>query len=237
MILGINLAFTSLLLKSGCSVVLADLALTKEAQALVAAHPHPAPEPGQPSALFKKTDVTDWAQLTDLWETAQSLFPRIELVVNGAGIYEPPSSTFWNRPSSKSTKDDPAQKLGVYHTFAVNLMAPIRLAQIAIDYWIQNREVEGNLLWIASLAGYVHSMHTPLYFSSKAAIISMARSLGPLRRLFGIRNAAICPGLAHVSLDVSHSGELPSAHQPPISRFSRCQTLTSMPFNQFLRAS
>lgn len=83
----------------------------------------------------------------------------------------------------------------------MNTIAPIRLAQIAIDYWLQNRDIQGNLLWIASLGGYVHSMHTPLYFASKAAIVSMVKSLGGLKKEFGIRNAAVCPGAVYVSED------------------------------------
>lgn len=33
-----------------------------------------------------------------------------------------------------------------------------------------DRHIEGNLLWVASLGSYVHSMQTALYFESKAAI-------------------------------------------------------------------
>ncbi|KAF1357103.1 hypothetical protein BDV97DRAFT_24813 [Delphinella strobiligena] len=77
-------------------------------------------------------------------------------------------------------------------------MAPIRLSQIAVDYWFRHPDAEmnfdGNLVWMASVCGYVHLMQSPLYFSSKAAIISMAKCLSPLRRMFGIRNAAVCPG-------------------------------------------
>ncbi|KAL0782136.1 hypothetical protein CaCOL14_000042 [Colletotrichum acutatum] len=91
-------------------------------------------------------------------------------------------------------EQDPVDsKAGQYKTFAVNTIGPIRLAQIAIDYWLQDRNIKGNLLWIASLGGYVHSMHTPMYFASKAAIVSMVKSLGGLRKELGIRNAAVCP--------------------------------------------
>ncbi|KAG7047254.1 hypothetical protein JMJ77_0010608 [Colletotrichum scovillei] len=103
---------------------------------------------------------------------------------------------------TKHCKDsDPIDaKVGQYKTFAVNTTGPIRLAQIAIDYWLQNRNIEGNLLWIASLGGYVHSMHTPMYFASKAAIVSMVKSLGGLRKELGIRNAAVCPGAVYTPI-------------------------------------
>lgn len=159
-----------MLLEAGCSVILADLKLRPEAEELVSKFPNP-PAQGRAFAHFQQTDISDWAQISALWETALKVVPQIDLVVNGAGLYEPPSSTFWNAPGvSDLAQDKPDQKPGVYHTFAVNTMGPIRLAQIAIDYWLENRHVEGNLLWVASLGAYVHSMQTPLYFASKAAV-------------------------------------------------------------------
>lgn len=57
------------------------------------------------------------------------------------------------------------------------------------------------------MGGYVHSMQTPLYFASKAAIVSMVKSLGGLKNLFGIRNAAVCPGAVGVSC--FHTSSIP----------------------------
>lgn len=150
--LGINLAFVKLLLEAGCSVILADLKLRPEAEELVSRYPQTSDK--AVFAKFQQTDVSDWGQITTLWEEALKTFPQIDIVVNGAGLYEPPSSTFWNAPGVSPLAQDKAdQQAGVYRTFAVITMAPIRLAQIAVDYWIQNRSVEGNLLWVASMGG------------------------------------------------------------------------------------
>lgn len=203
-------------------MILADLKLRPEAEELVASFP---PQADKPFALFQPTDVVDWTQISALWEVALAKFPQVDLVLNGAGVYEPPSSTFWNSPGiAPLSQDEPDQKRGVYNTFAVNTMGPIRLAQIAIDYWLEHREVQGNLLWIASLGSYVHSMHSPFYFASKAAVsksfiaaptaeirvltsnfllsVSMVKSLGGMKKSFGIRNAAICPSAVDVSSPV-----------------------------------
>ncbi|TDZ54046.1 17-beta-hydroxysteroid dehydrogenase 14 [Colletotrichum trifolii] len=140
-------------------------------------------------------------QISSLWDTALQAFPQVDIVCNGAGLYEPPASSFWNPPGVSPLAEDPADaKVGQYRTFSVNTIAPIRLAQIAIDYWLQNRAIQGNLLWIASLGGYVHSIHTPMYFASKAAIVSMVKSLGGLRKEVGIRNAAVCPGAVYTPI-------------------------------------
>ncbi|KAK7402832.1 hypothetical protein QQX98_011424 [Neonectria punicea] len=196
---GICLAFAQQLLGGGCSVMIADLKLTPDAEALIARYA--SQDATAPSVDFHQTDISDWAQISTLWEKTLETFGRIDIVVNGAGVYEPPSSTFWNVPGiSPLAKDKVDTSPGVYQTFSVNTMGPIRLAQISIDYWLENRKVEGNLLWIASLGGYVHSLQTPLYFASKAAIVSFVRSLGQLRKRFGIRNAAVCPGAVYTPI-------------------------------------
>ncbi|OHE98237.1 hypothetical protein CORC01_06434 [Colletotrichum orchidophilum] len=198
---GINHAFVEILLQAGCSVIIADLELTPEAEATIAKYSRDAVDSHGSYAIFHKTDVSDWNQISSLWATALKTFPQIDIVCNGAGVYEPPSSCFWNAPGVSPLAQDPADaKIGQYKTFAINTIAPIRLAQIAIDYWLQNRSIQGNLLWIASLGGYVHSMHTPMYFASKAAIVSMVKSLGGLRKELGIQNAAVCPGAVYTPI-------------------------------------
>ncbi|KAK6858107.1 short chain dehydrogenase reductase [Apiospora arundinis] len=212
---GINHALTELLLEAGCSVVMADVRLRPEAQQTLDRYPH---HPGnkdngedhRPSAVFQPTDTGNWAQIRALWETALQTYGRVNIVVNGAGVYEPPSSTFWNPPESSSSLsspspgvgvapvDDPDAAVGQYQTFAINTTGPIRLAQIAVEYWLQHPELQGNMLFFASVAGYVHGLLTPLYFASKAAIISFAKSLGGLREHCGIRSACICPSTVHV---------------------------------------
>lgn len=195
---GINLAFAEQLLGRGCSVLLADLKLRPEAEEVVAKYTS-AGESG-PSALFHKVDLADWAQISSMWKFALQKFPRVDIVCNGAGIYEPPETSFWNPPGiSPLAQDREDANPGQYKTLAVNTAGPIRLAQIALDYWLQNRNVEGNLLWVASMGGYVHNFQAPLYFASKAAIVSFVKSLALLKKELGIRNAAVCPGVVHVS--------------------------------------
>ncbi|KAI8292064.1 3-beta-hydroxycholanate 3-dehydrogenase (NAD(+)) 2 [Colletotrichum sp. SAR 10_99] len=131
-------------------------------------------------AIFHKTDLVDWSQINSLWETALETFPQVDIICNGAGLYEPPSSSFWTLPGvSPLAKDDANAKIGQYQTFSVNTIAPIRLAQIAVDYWLQNRHIKGNMIWVASIGAYVHSVHTPMYFASKAAAISMTEIFQP----------------------------------------------------------
>ncbi|KAK7911688.1 15-hydroxyprostaglandin dehydrogenase [Apiospora marii] len=208
---GINHALSEMLLEAGCSVVMADVRLRPAAQQTVDEHPLAQ----EPSAVFKSTDMSNWAQIRALWDFALQTYGRVHIVVNGAGVYEPPSSAFWNPPGHgaplspgvAAPEDDADAALGQYKTFAINTTGPIRLAQIAVQYWLEHREVGGNLLWFASVAGYLHGIVTPLYYSSKAAIVSMCKSLGALRENTGIRNSSICPGTVHspmIDVDQKH---------------------------------
>jgi len=81
---GISLAFTLRLLEAGCNVVVADLALSPEADALNK-------YTQTPKAIFQKTDVTDWAQLDAAFKVAHEAFGRIDIVCTGAGLSEPAS--------------------------------------------------------------------------------------------------------------------------------------------------
>ncbi|OOF97568.1 hypothetical protein ASPCADRAFT_144204 [Aspergillus carbonarius ITEM 5010] len=196
---GISHALTKILLQEGCSVVMADLTLRPEAEQTLQAARSVIGVNNQPSAIFHQTDVSDWAQLQTLFNKAIDTYGTVNIVVNGAAIYEPPSSTFWHPPGvSPLAQDNPDCSPGVYRTYAVNVMGPIRLAQIALNYWFyhpdEQMNFDGNLVWLSSVCGYVHMMQLPLYFSSKAAINSMVKCLSPLRKMFGIRNAAVCPG-------------------------------------------
>lgn len=81
---GISLAFTLCLLEAGCNVVVADLALSPDAEALNK-------YADAPKAIFQKTDVTDWAQLDAAFQAALSSFGTIDIVCTGAGLSEPVS--------------------------------------------------------------------------------------------------------------------------------------------------
>jgi 3-hydroxybutyrate dehydrogenase len=80
---GICLEFSKLLLENGCNVVIADLGLRPEAEEVV----HRKDTKGR--AIFKQTDVTNWAQLQGAFDAALKEFGSLEIVCPGAGVYEP----------------------------------------------------------------------------------------------------------------------------------------------------
>ncbi|KAF5516051.1 putative oxidoreductase [Colletotrichum siamense] len=189
---GINLAFAEQLLTAGCSVIFADIALRPEAEELIAKYPHPSKDES-PSAVYHKMDQSNWAQVSETWEFALKTFGRVDLLCPGAGIWEPPTSAFWDLPGvSPLAQDDPNAAPGVYNIFAVNAMGPIRFAQIAIDYWLQNK-IAGNLIFVSSLSAYLPTIGTPLYNATKGALNSFTLSLAQMKARLGIRVASMCP--------------------------------------------
>lgn len=85
---GINLSFAVTLLEKGCNVVMADLKLLPEAKELL--DTHSTLREGR-RAIFQKTDVSKWRDLTILFKKTVEEFGAVDIVVPGAGIYEPVS--------------------------------------------------------------------------------------------------------------------------------------------------
>lgn len=86
---GINLCFAIKLLEKGCNVIIADLALRPEAEAVVAKYSSTIGA----EAVFQKTDVTDWPQLDKMFAVATEHFGGADIVCPGAGVYEPASTS------------------------------------------------------------------------------------------------------------------------------------------------
>lgn len=92
---------------------MADVKLRPEAEATVAHYSKENVEKNVAYALFHQTDVSDWNQINSLWDTALQTFPQVDIVCNGAGLYEPPSSSFWNAPGISPLANDPVDaKIG-----------------------------------------------------------------------------------------------------------------------------
>lgn len=99
--IGINLCFASLLLSKGCNVLFADLKLRPEAERIVTEHANPT-NAAVGQAAFQETDVTEWKQLERMFSVAGSYFGGVDIVVPGAGVYEPVNL---HHPCCTSLKD------------------------------------------------------------------------------------------------------------------------------------
>lgn len=184
-------------------MLFADLSLRPEAQNLV--DEHSSKNEGKPRAVFLKTDVVDWTQLSTMFEVADREFGDIDLVCPGAGVFEPHWSNFWHPPGSTKSKDDPNG--GSYATLDINITHPIRVTQLAISYFLS--PTHGNkagpshpkrIVHISSVAGQGAALISPLYFASKHAISAFVRSLGSMEETNAIRVNAVAPGIIKTPL-------------------------------------
>ncbi|KAK1978902.1 short chain dehydrogenase [Colletotrichum cereale] len=207
---GINLAFAKMLLERGCSVMIGDLTLRPGASSLLTQYPHPQ-QLDRPSALFQPTNVASWPQLTQLWARALTSFPQVDIVVPGAGIFEPAWSSFWQPPKTGTnaqteSRDSADADPGTYAVLDVNLTHPIRLSQLAIGYWTQQRR-KSCLVHVSSIAGHASGIGAPLYTASKHGLHGFVRCLGGMRDRLGIRCGAVAPGAVMTPLWLEDPGK------------------------------
>ncbi|UPK91286.1 hypothetical protein LCI18_002221 [Fusarium solani-melongenae] len=200
---GINLCFARMLLEKGCSVLIADLKLQPEAEELLKKYPFPAAD-GQAGAFFQKTNVASWPELSSVWNAAVDKFSSVDIVVAGAGLFEPKWASFWEAPKTESnpntvSADSADADPGHYAVLDVNLASPIRLSQLAIGHWTKTKQ-KGTLVHVGSMAGYGAGITTPLYFASKHGLHGFVRSLGGLRDELGIRVGCVAPGAVRTPL-------------------------------------
>ncbi|OJJ57088.1 hypothetical protein ASPSYDRAFT_59491 [Aspergillus sydowii CBS 593.65] len=201
---GINLSFAKQLLENGCNVLIADLGLRPEAQALVDQYTS-----NGPRAVFQKTDVTVWMQLEQMFQVAEKEFGEIDIVCPGAGVYEPHWSNFWRPPGSEVSRD--ARDSDRYSLIDINITHPIRTTQLAISHFLRHGTDSTRhkaIVHISSIAGQNPSLAAPIYSATKHAISGFVRSLAKLDGRCGIRVTAVAPGVIKTPLWTDHPEKL-----------------------------
>lgn len=211
---GINYCFAKLLLEKNCNVVIADLGLRPEAQKLIDQYTN------QPRAVFVKTDVVNWDQLTNMFDVAEKEFGGADIVCPGAGIFEPHWTNFWHPPGTERSKDDPhgTNGIGHYACLDINITHPIRTSQLAISRWLNptptskaGKSSPSNpkrIVHISSIAGQCPSFGVPMYIASKHAINGFIRSLAALEPAIGVRVNGVAPGVIRTPLWTEHAEKL-----------------------------
>ena len=172
---GINLAFAKLTHQQGAKILIADLKLTQDAEDFIAANKH--------AVKFQQCDVTIWSQLEHLFPTCVEAFGDVpDIVIPGAGVFDPPWSDFWGDKEAES-----------YKTLEINVSHVIKLTRLAIRAFA-GRNRKGVVCPIASQAGITGFYLTPLYCATKHAVVGFVRSMGPAEPLEGVKVVTVCPG-------------------------------------------
>ncbi|KAL3442931.1 NAD(P)-binding protein [Aspergillus insuetus] len=188
---GINLASAQALYNSGCSVLIADISLHHTANEWLRSIQQ---KDGSPRVLFYKTDVTKWNQLEGVFDEFERQFDgdTPDIVVPGAGLYEPSTNTFWG--------DQDRIDASRYKIFDVNILHPIKMTRIAVRRMRRAGKRAGVVLHLSSITAQKPSVTNPLYSVSKQAVSQFVRCMEPLERLSGIRVVAVAPGVVDTPL-------------------------------------
>jgi 3-oxoacyl-[acyl-carrier protein] reductase len=131
------------------------------------------------------TDVTRRASLAALVERARAEHGRIDILVNNAGIYR-----------AAATLDVTEEHWDA--VLAINAKAVFFASQAVLPTMIAQRR--GCIVSLASMAGKIGSKTNLPYNASKAAVISMTKSLALAHAADGIRVNCVCPGFVETDM-------------------------------------
>ena len=136
-------------------------------------------------AVAVPTDVTSRADLRAMVDRAKAEFGRIDILVNNAGIYRA-------APTLDVTEDhwDAIMNINAKAVFfASQAVLPVMIAQKS-----------GSIVSLASMAGKIGNKNNLPYNASKAAVISMTKSLALAHAADGIRVNCVCPGFVETDM-------------------------------------
>ena len=157
-------------------------------------------------ALVVPTDVTSRKDLEGMVERTHAEFGRIDVLVNNAGIYR----------AAKSLDVTEEHWDAVMN---INAKAVFFAGQAALPTMIAQKR--GVIVNLASMAGKVGSRANLPYNASKAAVISIIKSLALAHAADGIRVNCVCPGFVETDMWASLVQELGPLFKQSPEEFAR----------------
>ena len=136
-------------------------------------------------SLALRTDVTRMADLQAMADRTVAEFGRIDILVNNAGIHR-------SAHTVDVTEDDWDRLL------AVNAKGVFFASQAVLRHMVKAKR--GNIISLASMAGKIGLKTSLVYGITKAAVISMTKSLALAHAADGIRANCVCPGIVETDM-------------------------------------
>ncbi len=136
-------------------------------------------------AVAVQTDVTSADSRDAMVRQALSAFGRVDVLVNNAGVYR-----------SSAPLDTTESQWDL--VLGVNARA-VLFCTLAVLPTMQTAG-RGSIISIASMAGKIPQPNALAYGASKAAVISLTRSLATAYARDGIRINCVCPGLVDTEM-------------------------------------
>jgi meso-butanediol dehydrogenase / (S,S)-butanediol dehydrogenase / diacetyl reductase len=157
-------------------------------------------------ALALPVDVTVRADLTAMVERTLAEFGQVDILVNNAGIYRAA------RPLDVTDEHWDA-------VMNINARAVFFASQAVLPAMIARKR--GTIISLASLAGKVGSASNLPYNASKAAVISITKSLALAHAADGIRVNCVCPGFVETDMWTLVSREIGAIQGVSAEQFTR----------------
>lgn len=133
-------------------------------------------------AIAVQVDVTAKEDLDTMANRTIAEFGRIDILVNNAGVN-------WFGDVLEVTEEN------WDFVMDVNAKAVFFASQAVLPQMMAAKR--GNIISLASMAGKLGSTYSVAYAASKAAVISITRSLALSGAPYGIRANCVCPGYIH----------------------------------------
>ncbi|MEI5098100.1 SDR family oxidoreductase [Streptomyces sp. PmtG] len=147
--------------------------------------PPPTPCPPRPTSV--RADLTDPDAAERIVEHVRGVHGRLDGLVNNA-------AALTSQPSFAAIGDDQ------WHTtFALNLHAPVRLTRAALPL-LQANPHGASIVHVASEAARLPDATIADYAASKAAVLSVSKSLATSLGAFGVRSNVVSPGPTRTAL-------------------------------------
>jgi len=178
---GVGLGITRCFLQAGADVVVCGRQ-----------QPENLPEHNGRRALFKATDVRDYAQIEALVAFTVERFGRLDVLVNNAG----------GAPHADAATASPRFSEAI---IALNLLAPLNFAQVA-NRVMQQQESGGCIINIASVSAVRPSPGTAAYGAAKAGLLNLTTSLA-VEWAPRVRVNAITAGMIRTEQSHLHYGD------------------------------
>lgn len=146
------------------------------------------------NSIFIPADVGNYSDIKKLFKKIVNKFDNIDILINNAGIHEVKSFLQINEKDWDKI-------------FQVNLKGTFYCCKEALKYMLQNKKgIILNMTSIAAKTGGI--LPVAHYAASKAAIISLTKSLAREFAQFGIRCNAIAPGTIKTNMTSSFNSNL-----------------------------
>lgn len=173
---GMGYSTTKLFLERGWQVLMVDLNQPKEKSAQEELQE--AAKKGQSKVFFKSCDITNEADMQELYEYGQEHLQGIDTVVNNAGIFAP--------GMLHETSVDTWEKI-----FSVDVKAILLTGKYFIPDMIKNGG--GTIVNTASVSGLQGDYNMAAYNAAKGAVVNLCRSMALDYGKYNIRVNNVCP--------------------------------------------